>query len=130
MAQVQKVIFFAVWVIVNFLTMVQQKHGFYQSTLCERNRIIFYYNIYQDIPLQVKIVTMKNLIKLICINVKDFNSIIKRRKKIGKKIAKFLADIRRHTSEMQEPLFRQNWFNQAYFFLYSSEKKERGVTLE
>lgn len=73
--------FFAVWVIVNFLTMVQQKHGFYQSTLFERNRIIFYYSIYQDIPLQVRIVTMNNLIKLICTNVKDVNSIIKRRKK-------------------------------------------------
>lgn len=84
MAQEQKTIFFAVWLIVNFLTMVQQKHGFYQSTLCERNRIIFYYNIYQDIPLQVKIVTMNNLIKLICINVRDLNSIIKRRKKIEK----------------------------------------------
>lgn len=73
--------FFAVWVIVNFLTMVQQKHGFYQSTLFERNRIIFYYSIYQDIPLQVRIVTMNNLIKLICTNVKDVKSIIKRRKK-------------------------------------------------
>lgn len=73
--------FFAVWVIVNLLTMVQQKHGFYQSTLFEKNKIIFYYNIYQDIPLQVRIVTMNNLIKLICINVKDLNSIIKRRKK-------------------------------------------------
>lgn len=52
------------WLIANFLTMVQEKHGFYQSTLFERNRIIFYYNIYQDIPVQERIVTMNNLIKL------------------------------------------------------------------
>lgn len=56
--------FFAAWLIANFLTMVQEKHGFYQSTLFERNRIIFYYNIYQDIPVQERIVTMNNLIKL------------------------------------------------------------------
>lgn len=74
--------FFAVWLIANFLTTVQQKHGFYQSTLFERNSVIFYYNIYQDIPLQGGIVTMNNLIKLICIDVKDLNSIIKRRGKI------------------------------------------------
>lgn len=74
--------FFAVWLIANFLTMVQQKHGFYQSTLFERSKNIFYYNIYQDIPLQERIVTMNNLIKLICIKVKDLNSIIKRRGKI------------------------------------------------
>lgn len=72
--------FLTVWVTVNFLTIVKQKHDFYQSTLFERNRIIFYYNIYQDIPLQVRIVTMNNLSKLICIDVKDLNSIIKRRK--------------------------------------------------
>jgi len=73
--------FFAVWIIVNFLTMIQQKHSFYQSTLFEGNKITFYYNLYQDIPLQVRIVTMNNLIKLICINVKDLNSIMNRRKK-------------------------------------------------
>lgn len=109
--------FFAVWVIVNFLTMVQWKHGFYQSTLFERYGIIFYYNIYQDILLQV--VSMNNLIKLISIHVKDLKSIIKRRGKKKTKLTKFLADIRRSTSERQELLFRENWFNQAYFFLYS-----------
>lgn len=124
-----KIQFLAVQVIVNFLTLLKQKHGFYQSTLFERNRIIFYYNIYQDIPLQVRIVTMNNLSKLICVDVKDLNSIIKRRKK-QKKLAKFQADIRRHTSGMQEPLFRENWFNQPSFFLYSSKKKEDGVTLD
>lgn len=75
--------FFAVWVIVNFLTMVQWKHGFYQSTLFERNGIIFYYNIYRDILLQV--MSMNNLVKLISIHVKDLKSIIKRRGKKKKR---------------------------------------------
>lgn len=47
-----------------------------------------------------------------------------------KKLAKFLTDIKRHTSGMQEPLFGENWFNQVSFFLYSSKKKEDGVTLD
>lgn len=81
--------FFSVWLIANFLTMVQEEHGFYQSTLFERNRIIFYYNIYQDIPLQWKIVTMKNLIKLFCITLKDLKNIIKKEEENRKNLVSF-----------------------------------------
>ena len=57
--------FFFVFFVFFFLTRVQQKHGFYQSTLFKRNRITLYYSIYQDMPPQV--MSMNNLIKLISI---------------------------------------------------------------